>query len=201
MNGGRGRSGRASGTLPLLRHAHWPLHGCVHGDGAGALLRTDRRRHPFIRALLASRTEWCLAVFSHAAALGAEVIVIGDDAAHHGGPLVSPRMLARVRAALSPPDRCRVARAGDLAQRRGHRQAAADGGRSGARGARTGAVVDVAGQTKAEYAGKLVLLGNADVRPLCEPDLEAVRREVAAAPRRAGRAASCSRPATASSPA
>jgi uroporphyrinogen-III decarboxylase len=33
-------------------------------------------------------------------------------------------------------------------------------------------------RTKAEYAGILVLLGNADVRTLCAPDLEAVRREV-----------------------
>ena len=33
-------------------------------------------------------------------------------------------------------------------------------------------------ETKAKYAGSLVLLGNADVRTLCAPDLGAVRREV-----------------------
>jgi uroporphyrinogen-III decarboxylase len=42
-----------------------------------------------------ARTAWCLAVFGRAVALGAEVIVMGDDAAHHGGPLISPAMWRR----------------------------------------------------------------------------------------------------------
>ena len=62
---------------------------------------------PFIHALLAARTDWCLAVFTRAAALGAEVIVIGDDAAHHRRLAGFPANVARVRTchftAGSPP--------------------------------------------------------------------------------------------------
>jgi uroporphyrinogen-III decarboxylase len=134
---------------------------------------------PFIHALMAARTEWCLAVFSRAAALGAEVIVMGDDAAHGGGPLVSPGMW---RAFVLPCHRRIAAELpvpviwhsdGDITKLL---PMAVEAGFAGIHGLEPWSI-SLAG-TKAAYAGKLVLLGNADVRVLCEPDLEAVRREV-----------------------
>jgi len=134
---------------------------------------------PFIHALLAARTEWCLAVFSRAAALGAEVIVLGDDAAHGGGPLVSPRMWRefvlpchrRIAAELPVPVIWHSD--GDIARLL---PMAVEAGFTGVHGLEPWSMS--LAETKAEYAGKLVLLGNADVRTLCDPDLEAVRREV-----------------------
>ena len=134
---------------------------------------------PFIHALLAARTEWCLAVFSRAAALGAEVIVMGDDAAHGGGPLVSPRMWRefvlpchrRIAAELPVPVIWHSD--GDIARLL---PMAVEAGFAGVHGLEPWSMS--LAETKAEYAGKLVLLGNADVRTLCDPDLEAVRREV-----------------------
>ena len=152
---------------------------------------------PFIHALLAPRTEWCLAVFP-AAALGAEVIVMGDDAAHGGGPLVSPRMWRefvlpchrRIAAELPVPVIWHSD--GDIARLL---PMAVEAGFTGVHGLEPWSMS--LAETKADYAGKLVLLGNADVRTLCDPDLEAVREKSAAAPRRAGRAVTCSRPAIA----
>ena len=134
---------------------------------------------PFIHALLAARTEWCLAVFSRAAALGAEVIVMGDDAAHHSGPLVSPRMWRefvlpchrRIAAELPVPVIWHSD--GNIAKLL---PMAVEAGFTGVHGLEPWSMS--LAETQGAYAGKLVLLGNADVRTLCAPDLEAVRAEV-----------------------
>jgi hypothetical protein len=134
---------------------------------------------PFIHALLTARTEWCLAVFSRAVALGAEVIVMGDDAAHGGGPLVSPRMWRefvlpchrRIAAELPVPVIWHSD--GDIARLL---PMAVEAGFAGVHGLEPWSMS--LSETKAKYAGSLVLLGNADVRTLCTPDLGAVRREV-----------------------
>ena len=44
----------------------------------------------FIRRLLEVRTEWCLAVYQRAVELGAEVLVLGDDAGSTHGPMIPP---------------------------------------------------------------------------------------------------------------
>jgi uroporphyrinogen decarboxylase len=134
---------------------------------------------PFIHALLAARTEWCLAVFARAVALGAEVIVMGDDAAHSGGPLISPRMWRefvlphhrRIAAKLPVPVIWHSD--GDITKLL---PMAVEAGFAGVHGLEPWSMS--LAETKAEYAGKLVLLGNADVRALCDPDIEAIREEV-----------------------
>jgi uroporphyrinogen decarboxylase len=134
---------------------------------------------PFIHALLAARTDWCLAVFSCAVALGAEVIVMGDDAAHHGGPLVSPRMW---RELVLPYHRRIVAELpvpviwhsdGNISKLL---PMAVEAGFTGIHGLEPWSMS--LAETKVGYAEKLVLLGNADVRVLCDPDIQVVRQEV-----------------------
>ncbi|MGM0653702.1 MAG: uroporphyrinogen decarboxylase family protein, partial [Bacillota bacterium] len=44
----------------------------------------------FVKAVMETRTKWSLAIFKEAVRLGAELIVMGDDAAHRGGPMISP---------------------------------------------------------------------------------------------------------------
>ncbi len=133
----------------------------------------------FIHALLDARTTWCLAVFGRAVELGAEVIVMGDDAAHHGGPMISPRMW---REFVLPQHR-RIVESlpvpviwhsdGNLAKLL---PMAVEAGFAGIHGLEPWSMSLAA--VKAEYGEKLTLMGNADVRLLCDPDLEAVRAEV-----------------------
>ena len=46
----------------------------------------------FVRELLKARTEWCIAMCQKAASLGVDLIVIGDDAGHRGGPMIPSKM-------------------------------------------------------------------------------------------------------------
>ena len=46
----------------------------------------------FVHRLLEVRTEWCIAVYQKALDLGAEVLVLGDDAASSRGPMISNPM-------------------------------------------------------------------------------------------------------------
>ena len=137
-----------------------------------------------------------------ASALGAEVIVMGDDAAHGGGPLISPRMWRKFvlpchrRIATELPVPVIWHSDGDTARLL---PMAVEAGFAGIHGLEPWSMS--LAETKAAYAGKLVLLGNADVRTCATPTSKQCGERSAAAPRRAGRADSCSRPATASSPA
>ena len=133
----------------------------------------------FIHALLAARTEWCLAVFQRAVELGAEVIVMGDDAAHHGGPLISPRMW---RSFVLPHHRQIVQNLsvpviwhsdGDIAPLL---PMAVEAGFAGIHGLEPWSMSLSA--VKAAYGGRLALMGNVDVRCLCDSNLQAVRGEV-----------------------
>jgi len=133
----------------------------------------------FIHALLEARTEWCLAVFKRAVELGAEVIVMGDDSAHHGGPMISPKMW---REFILPHHR-RIVESlpvpviwhsdGNLVKLL---PMAVEAGFAGIHGLEPWSMSLAA--VKAEYGEKLALLGNADVRLLCGSDLEPVRAEV-----------------------
>ncbi|RPH62065.1 MAG: hypothetical protein EHM81_02995 [Chloroflexi bacterium] len=133
----------------------------------------------FIHALLEARTEWCLAVFERAVNLGAEVIIMGDDSAHHGGPMISPKMW---REFVLPQHR-RIVESlpvpviwhsdGNITKLL---PMAVEAGFAGIHGLEPWSMSLAA--VKAEYGEKLALLGNADVRLLCDPDLEAVRAEV-----------------------
>ena len=46
----------------------------------------------FVHRLLEARTDWCIAMYQKAVDLGAEVLVLGDDAGHSQGPMLSPSM-------------------------------------------------------------------------------------------------------------
>jgi len=133
----------------------------------------------FIHALLEARTQWCLAVFGRAVELGAEVIVMGDDSAHHGGPMISPRMW---REFVLPYHRRIVETLpvpviwhsdGDISKLL---PMAVEAGFAGVHGLEPWSMS--LETVKTAYGEKLVLMGNADVRLLCAPELEAVRAEV-----------------------
>lgn len=133
---------------------------------------------PFIHALMESRTEWALAVFSRAVELGAELIVMGDDAAHGGGPIISPEMW---REFVLPYHRRIVERLGVPviwhSDGNIHKllPMAVEAGFAGIHGIEPWSMS--LAEIKAEFGGTLTLIGNTDVRLLCVPDLDAVRTE------------------------
>jgi len=134
----------------------------------------------FVHRLLAARTEWCIAMYQKALSLGAEVLVLGDDAGHREGPMISPWMWRR----FVLPYHRRIVQALDapfIWHSDGNVEAllpmAVEAGFAGFHGLEPAAGMDLA-RIKREFGRDLVLVGNIDVRVLCEADLEAVRREV-----------------------
>jgi uroporphyrinogen decarboxylase len=134
----------------------------------------------FVHRLLEARTEWCIAMYQQAASLGAEVLVLGDDAGHGGGPMISPRMW---REFILPYHR-RIVDALDVPMiwhSDGNVEVllpmAIEAGFVGFHGLDPMAGMDLA-KIKREFGQDLVLIGNVDVRVLFGLDLEAVRREV-----------------------
>lgn len=134
----------------------------------------------FIHELLEDRTAWAIAQFGRAVVLGAEIIVVGDDAAHKKGPMISPALWRE----LILPYHRRLVQAlpvpviwhsdGDV---RTLLPMAIEAGFVGFHGLEPAAGIDLA-RVKSEFGRDLVLIGNLDVRVLCESDLGAVRREV-----------------------
>jgi uroporphyrinogen decarboxylase len=126
------------------------------------------------------RTEWCIAVYQKALDLGAEVLVLGDDAASSRGPMISNPMW---REFVLPYHR-RIVESLD-APMIWHSDGnivpllpmAIEAGFVGVHGLEPAAGIDLA-QVKRDFGGDLALIGNVDVRVLCAPDLEAVRRDV-----------------------
>jgi uroporphyrinogen decarboxylase len=134
----------------------------------------------FIHKLLAVRTEWCIAVCHKAVSLGAEVIVVGDDAAYRDGPMISPRMW---RELVLPYHRQLVQSVAVpvIWHSDGNTERllpfAIEAGFTGFHGLEPAAGMDL-GRIKQEYGTDLVLLGNIDIRVLFGADLGAVRAEV-----------------------
>ena len=134
----------------------------------------------FVHALLAHRTAWCIALYRRAIELGAEVLVLGDDAAHGSGPMISPRAWRehvwpyhrRIVDALDVPVIWHSD--GDI---RPLLSLAVEAGFAGVHGLEPAAGIDL-GQVKREFGRDLVLVGNVDVNVLCRDDPDAVRREV-----------------------
>lgn len=134
----------------------------------------------FVRRVLAARTEWCIAMYRKAVSLGAEVLVLGDDAAHQHGPMVSPATWHDVVL----PYHQEIVEAvgvpmiwhsdGDIEQLM---PAAIEAGFVGVHGIDAVAGMDLARMGR-EYGDDLVLIGNVDVRVLFGSDLDAVRTEV-----------------------
>lgn len=135
---------------------------------------------PLVEQLLSERTEWCIAMYQKAVSLGADVLVLGDDAGQKGGPLISPRMWRKY---ILPWHR-QVVEAMDVPviwHSDGDIEAllpmAIEAGFIGVHGVDPIAGMDL-GRMKREYGQDLVLIGNVDVRVLFGADLGAVRREV-----------------------
>lgn len=134
----------------------------------------------FVRRLLDLRTEWCVAMFKEAVRLGAEVLVLGDDAGHKQGPMISPEMWRE----YILPQHCRIVEAvpvpviwhsdGNVADLL---PMAVEAGLAGFHGLEPAAGMDLAA-IKATYGRTLALIGNVDAQVLCGEDLHAVRREV-----------------------
>jgi uroporphyrinogen decarboxylase len=134
----------------------------------------------FVERLLEARTAWCLAMFRQAVSLGAEVLVLGDDAGHREGLMISPRMWRR----FVWPYHCRIVEesgAPVIWHSDGNVEAllpmAIEAGFVGFHSLEPAAGMDLA-RIKREFGRDLVLVGNIDVRVLCDGDLDAVRREV-----------------------
>jgi uroporphyrinogen decarboxylase len=134
----------------------------------------------FVHRLLQARTEYCLAVYRKAISLGAEVLVLGDDAAHKNGPMISPKAW---RNFILPHHRRIVQelQVPILWHSDGNILSllpfAIEAGFIGVHALEPGAGINLA-QVKREFGKELVLVGNVDVNVLCQSDLEAVRREV-----------------------
>ena len=133
----------------------------------------------FIHALMASRTEWCLAMFKQAVELGAEVIVMGDDSAHNGGPIISPKMWREfvlpyhrqiVEALPVPLIWHSDGNIGKLLPM------AVEAGFIGIHGLEPWSMA--LSEIKITHGDRLVLIGNADVRLLCNDDIEAIHTEI-----------------------
>jgi uroporphyrinogen-III decarboxylase len=133
-----------------------------------------------VHQLLVHRTRWCIALFQEAIRLGAEVIVLGEDSGHSQGPMISPAMWEEhiLPYHLQIVDELKVPviwhSDGDIRELLPY---AVQAGFVGVHGLDPISGIDLQ-QVKAEYGQKLVLIGNVDVRVLCESDFNMVRSEV-----------------------
>jgi uroporphyrinogen decarboxylase len=134
----------------------------------------------FVHRLLDDRTQWCIAVLRRAVTLGAEVIVLGDDAAHTQGPMIDPALWRE----LVLPCHRQIVDALDVPviwHSDGNvvplLPMAIEAGFAGFHGLEPNAGVDLAA-VKREFGHDLTLIGNVDVGLLCGDDLRAVRADV-----------------------
>ncbi|MGC9348679.1 MAG: uroporphyrinogen decarboxylase family protein, partial [Anaerolineae bacterium] len=134
----------------------------------------------FAHRLLDARTAWCIAMYKEALRLGADVLVLGDDAGHSRGPMISTSMWRdfvlpyhrRIVAALDAPVIWHSD--GNIVPLL---STAVEAGFAGIHGLDPIAGVDL-GQVKRDFGRDLALIGNVDVRVLCRDDLDVVRAEV-----------------------
>ena len=134
----------------------------------------------FVHELLEDRTDWAIAMFKQAVSLGAEFLVLGEDAAHKEAPMVSPRMWRKF---LLPYHKRIVEEVnvpiifhsdGNLLP---VLPMVIEAGFVGYHSLEPTAGIDL-GAVKKEYGKDLVLVGNVDVSILAGSDLPAVRKEV-----------------------
>jgi uroporphyrinogen decarboxylase len=134
----------------------------------------------FIHKLLNIRTQWAIALFQKAIDLGAEIIVIGDDAGHNDGPMISPQMWRefvlpvhrQIVDALNVPVIWHSD--GNVISLL---PMAIEAGFAGFHGLEPAAGVNLQ-QAKQEFGHHLVLIGNIDIQVLCNSNLDAVRNEI-----------------------
>ncbi len=157
-----------------------PFMGTYMAMGMENMFRMFRKDMPFVRAVMEARTDWCLAVYKRAVELGAELIVMGDDSAHRGGPMISPQMWRD----LVLPYHQRVARELSVPviwHSDGKMDKllpfAVEAGFAGVHGLETlsGNRLD---EIKSQYGDTLILMGNVDINLFFEPRLELIRADV-----------------------
>ncbi|MFH2040226.1 MAG: uroporphyrinogen decarboxylase family protein [Chloroflexota bacterium] len=157
-----------------------PFMGTYMAMGLECMFAKYLKDPQFVRAVMDTRLEWSLAIFQWAVKLGAEVIVMGDDCAHRGGPMISPQMWQE----LVFPYHCRIV--GELSvpviwHTDGKIEKllpfAVKAGFAGMHGLEplAGNRLD---EIKRDFGDKLILIGNADINCFFEPNLEVVRSEV-----------------------
>jgi uroporphyrinogen decarboxylase len=138
------------------------------------------KRPAFAQRLLENRTDWCIAMFQKAVDLGAEVLVLGEDAAHSGGPMISPEMWKEFvlphhkRIVEEVPVPVLWHSDGDILPLL---PLAVEVGFAGVHSLEPDSGIDLE-QVKGEFGQDLVLVGNVEASVLCGSDLDAVRREV-----------------------
>ena len=137
-------------------------------------------RPAFVHKLLEDRTEWCIAMYRKAIGLGVDVAVLGDDAGHGQGPMISPRMwrefiLPYHRHIVDQLDVPVIWHSDGAIE--SLLPMAIEAGFVGFHSLEPTAGMDLE-KVKREFGGDLVLIGNVDVTVLCNSDLEAVREEV-----------------------
>jgi uroporphyrinogen decarboxylase len=134
----------------------------------------------FVHRLLANRTEWSIAMCRRAVEMGAELLVLGDDAAHSNGPMMSPQMWRQFvlpchRQVVDAVDVPVIWHSdGDIERLLPF---AIEAGFAGVHGLQPSAGVDLC-RVKREYGQDLVLIGNIDIEVLFGASLQAVRAEV-----------------------
>jgi len=134
----------------------------------------------FVHRLLAARTRWCIALYQQAVDLGAQVLVLGDDAAHKDGPMISPDLWRD----LVLPYHRQIVKALDrpvIWHSDGNVEAllpmAVEAGFVGVHGIEPAAGMRLS-QVRSAWGEQLTLIGNVDVRALLSDDAAWVRREV-----------------------
>jgi hypothetical protein len=167
---------------------HFPFFGTHAGPFMGAymcmgmeeMFRALLKEPDLVRVVLETRTEWCLALFSRAVELGAELIVMGDDAAYGSGPMISPALW---RTMVLPCHRHITSelKVPVIWHSDGRMDKllpfAAEAGFAGVHGLEPAAGNDLSA-IKEYFGSNLVLVGNVDVNILCENDLLSVRKEI-----------------------
>lgn len=148
--------------------------------GFERFFKSLRQNRKLVRKLLEARADWCTAMCRKATSLGVDIVVLGDDAGHRGGPMISPKMW---RDYVLPHHR-RIVEQLDVPviwHSDGAIESllpmAVDAGFAGVHGLEPAAGIDLA-EVKRRFGEDLVLVGNVDVRVLFGSDLNAVRREV-----------------------
>ncbi|MBW8012604.1 MAG: hypothetical protein FVQ83_15420 [Chloroflexi bacterium] len=134
----------------------------------------------FVHKVLEARTDYCIALYQQAISLGAELVVLGDDAAHRDGPMISPSMWrefimpyhSRIVEELEVPVIWHSD--GNILPLLPY---AIEAGFVGFHGLEPAAGINLS-KVKQEYGQDLVLVGNIDVGVLCANNMEAVRQEV-----------------------
>ncbi len=157
-----------------------PFMGTYMAMGMEHMFRMFKKDMSLVHAVMEARTDWCIEIYNRAAELGAELIVMGDDAAHRGGSMISPQMWRE----LVVPYHQRVVRELSVPviwHSDGKMDKllpfAVEAGFAGVHGLETlsGNKLD---EVKAQYGDKLILIGNVDINLFFEPNLELIRADV-----------------------